>query len=720
MSATRLAVDALWRLAHRVVQGEVVFFVGAGFSIDNEGNTTSRLTGRLLIRFEAWTLLLEAQPPPHLDARAASSYRKVAARLRDDFQRTFSLEQSTNSPATFLALSSNETAINQVYYQFNDWICSAFGELLSRVDGTFVNAWKDWFTTLNVRENSLRENHRVGDTVPLEPVDLDSLLRLTSHRDRAKALFLQTLGFNGRSVMAGDPVASNTTKVEESYGGKLRPRQHVLARLAREGLGTTLVTTNFDLLLEGAYRIAGFRMHDPRDAGKLGEQVDPYPPVTFQELRCVSCAPHFSQRGDQRRLATLLKLHGDVREYGQRADDARDGTPESERSWSAYLKSMIFTFREIQNWREDFWSQDLIRTLLRSRTMAFCGYSGADPVLHDTFRSVYEEMERSHQRHRHGVMGAARPQPAALSDEDAPAFFFDLASAAGFHAAEIMGAASRGVGIEHPLRREHPNRIAYNGKGTFPDLDDSMVWLLHAVIRERQRQAIETDLGRTVASLLGRPCPRSTSVAILKSFDKLLADERSRVENLAPAGRGAFDRVVSWTQEFHVGLLREFAIAEQLLRDFRPGQRLQQLRRWPWYYPTSDHPEWTAWSAVLELAIRRLTASWRRAPSQWATDATYAVGGEHPTVAYQGSPRPRTPSHLTILLHGFQRPGYPPRPTPSRLHHNWELDVSAIPWAAQCRGGTPGVEALLLWAAGLGRQPDSASITRFLDPTGAN
>ena len=53
---------------------------------------------------------------------------------------------------------------------------------------------------------------------------------------------------------------------------------------------------------------------------------------------------------------------------------------------------MVFTYREIQNWRKDSWSRDLVSTLLRTRTIVLCGYSGTDPVVHDTFRTVYEEI----------------------------------------------------------------------------------------------------------------------------------------------------------------------------------------------------------------------------------------------------------------------------------------------------------------------------------------
>lgn len=75
----------------------------------------------------------------------------------------------------------------------------------------------------------------------------------------------------------------------------------------------------------------------------------------------------------------------------------------------------MFTFREIQNWRQDSWSRDLLLTLLRTRTMVFCGYSTADPVLHDTFRTVYEEMASRFKRHAFAETGERRRRMHPLS-----------------------------------------------------------------------------------------------------------------------------------------------------------------------------------------------------------------------------------------------------------------------------------------------------------------
>ena len=47
-SSVRHRFEATTRLALGVSKGEVIFFVGSGFSIDSEGNSADRLVGRLL------------------------------------------------------------------------------------------------------------------------------------------------------------------------------------------------------------------------------------------------------------------------------------------------------------------------------------------------------------------------------------------------------------------------------------------------------------------------------------------------------------------------------------------------------------------------------------------------------------------------------------------------------------------------------------------------
>src|SRR4051794_3878387 len=78
------------RLAERVAAGEAVFFIGAGFSVDSEGNDSYRLIGRLLVRFDALTKLLQSDLGPF----------SKALELRKGLCDTFLLSESEKGSLT--------------------------------------------------------------------------------------------------------------------------------------------------------------------------------------------------------------------------------------------------------------------------------------------------------------------------------------------------------------------------------------------------------------------------------------------------------------------------------------------------------------------------------------------------------------------------------------------------------------------------------------------
>jgi hypothetical protein len=91
--------DKLRRLASRICAGEVVFFIGAGFSLDSEGNSAKLLIARLLARFEALTDWM-------LDLRDADA-NDAAKRLKRGLRVTFSLiDPATRKPTAICSTTS--------------------------------------------------------------------------------------------------------------------------------------------------------------------------------------------------------------------------------------------------------------------------------------------------------------------------------------------------------------------------------------------------------------------------------------------------------------------------------------------------------------------------------------------------------------------------------------------------------------------------------------
>jgi len=616
---------------------------------------------------------LTAPPPDGADPTRATVSR--ADGLRRGLRVTFGLGDRELTSEEMVAPSTIEK-LTPVYYNINDWICSAFTILLRDLEGTSPTVR----AAIRHREAALLKNEGGAapyDQIPLEDFDVETLAQLGGAG--GKALFLETMGFGSAEIWGGDPRAPRSVDALRSYGGRLRERHHVIARLAREGVVPLIITTNFDLLLEGACREAGFEIGDP------GETDPAKPWAGYDRLLVVAGPTEFVERGNPYRAASLLKIHGCVFRY---REERRAGVAALDR----YLASMVFTYREIQNWRKDSWSRDLVSTLLRTRTIVLCGYSGADPVVHDTFRTVYEEILA--QRPPSAADGS--PRPAGL-EQDARAFFTGEAGKAEFAGTEILRAGSRAAGFVDPPLYGHPNYLPFHyygrqgADGPFPTLDEVFTWIYHRALRRMQASAIRSDLRRIAAMLLHR----NVAPADIDDIARMFATQCERENTLARGwdtterSRLEFRQVTAWTNDFHVALLREFALMETVVRDRRASLRIQDFRSRGYYFPLLDRPGWGAWGAVVEMALRRM-AGLDEGRTADAGRSRYPVALVRPR---------RTDYTMTAVVlrgPGTDRVVADEIPGHYRRVHEWQL-MHWLPERAIPRG-TPGPEDIWCWA----------------------
>jgi hypothetical protein len=713
----------LERLAMRVCAGEVVFFIGAGFSLDSEGNSAQLLIARLLARFEALT---ECRRKPVTEAE------KLACDLRIGLRTTFSIG-TRNAPEVTLFEAADLASILKTlagnYYQINDWITSAFEVLIDRRCKKGASANKSFAKAVNRKENEYLR--RYSDKATLEEIDFAWLKEIHEYvrsnpgprPERVvagKALFLDTLGFLSKDVMAGCPMDPELERVISSTAERLRLRHHVLAWLAGEGLTRSIVTTNYDLLLDCAYRVSGLLpMKPPKERWPPHEKDPIYRALQLKipvnrrycSFTRVADANQFFAQGDAHETALIHKIHGDVETY-RIARESKDV-----RLFRATLPGIVFTFREIQNWREDSWSRDYLSTLMRTHTIVFAGYSAADPVVHDTFRTVYEEIA--------GYRTRVHEKDA--TDKSAKAFFANVATTSSFHGMEILRAASRAAGVQAPMLTEHPNLLKFQvrdqetNKVLFPDLDDIFVWLYHLTARELQAQALDREIERLAYHLFGKPAPQREAAAIIAAFEKLRNAEKKEANDFElgadPAEcekvRVKFRRLTDWTRLFHQALLREYRMAENFLRHPNDAFLVYAAMRYRCYSPINDNPTWAAWGVVIELALRRLLAGCDDADA-WTgwTNKLDVIEDQWPAISFVPAsssdtpPRPRVRRRLSIELSAMRR--LFARTSARRLFAAeapvvWELRAETVPWWSEDDprrpATTPSPRNLWSWAA---------------------
>lgn len=732
----------LERLARLILKGDVVFFIGAGFSIDSEGNSARRMMRRLVLQLLAFVeakvetaneLLGDFVTKFNLDPgrllseaatarsarirwltiggirRPSSAGAETEDKLADDVYDVEGLLENLSADVASkkllrrLVLALGEWPINRLareYYPANEWFCQAFESLLAKCKPEHLP------TIHEHAENLRREMNRVLRTLEDRTAEPAPLPRIGSwllerhdldRRIAGKALFLETLGFADPAVMGGLPRAPTLDEAAASFHERLFARHHVLARFAREGWCPTLITTNFDLLLEGAYRLAGFAYgEESQNRGAAAA----FPETLTSSYEVVASAAEFFKKAKAFRTAVVVKMHGCADRYRRLAKRFADLVARSEpddpagrealvhQRTSARLdleecvRSLVFTYREIQNWRGDSWAADYLRTLLRTRTVVFCGYSVADPVIHDTFRSAFEEMARLSRIESATPAGAANGTPGS----NAPLFFFDLADERSFHSEAVLNAATEAVGQRPDRLAPHPNRIPFHfRRGAFPDLDEIFRWLQHLTWRERQRECVEAHLARAAAILnehgAFKQKRRSEIAAVTKRMNDLFAEERELgaafergIADLQTRSR--FEETTGWTERFHVGLLREFACADDVRRLRMPNLQVATMRRHQWYFPAMENASWTCWGVVVELALR--SAAHRLDCEVTAADCA------RPTMFFTAkskTTRRRTPWALTVEFAGAERAAAPAPllGTPwGRII--WNLHAKDAPW----------------------------------------
>lgn len=361
---TMSTIESIENLVARIVKGEVVFFVGAGFSLDSEGNSANRLMRRLLWRLQAMSLVLDATiqaESPNRDSKISrrkrlltedlSAHRSLVMSLLNSMKRTFKLTfdfkfESEEAAWEFWWPDSDVWKVAEKYYESNDWFCATFEKLLeigyaicrklgsnnekrsSRLDEMIAEIAATE-TRIHARmESSVSDENEGFEVSPIDSVPLCPIApclfawaesrSLERQRDAGKALFLDTMGFADEAIMGGKLEGGELRTVEQSFRQRLFPRHHVLARLAREGLCPVVLTTNYDLLLEGAWRLSGFEIEQHLEkSARSSLYREALPPSPLKHMAVVTSPVEFVENGKANKTSLVVKVHGCVGTYRQ-------------------------------------------------------------------------------------------------------------------------------------------------------------------------------------------------------------------------------------------------------------------------------------------------------------------------------------------------------------------------------------------------------------------
>jgi hypothetical protein len=291
------------RLVERLIAGKLVFFIGAGLSVDSEQNTAPRLVSRLL---EKLNNLLKK-----LSDSGNDQDKLVAQKICHSFRSTFAVEitQENDASSCFVGSKLDDLGkkLSRDYYLVNDWFVNAFSHVIDHLKSNLSEC--------------------PAETIGLEQYCLECI----NSKDAGKALFLDTMGFSREDTMASlscNPSSRSVQReTERRVTNPLLPRHQVLAKLALEGWTPMLITTNYDTLLENAYQSVGMSL---QDAGELDHHPSEVLGHTFRRFDRIAAANDFFDRGKGYQTALVVRMHGCVDSY-RAIRGVRQGAPLSEK-----------------------------------------------------------------------------------------------------------------------------------------------------------------------------------------------------------------------------------------------------------------------------------------------------------------------------------------------------------------------------------------------------
>jgi len=168
---------------------------------------------------------------------------------------------------------------------------------------------------------------------------------------------------------------------------------YYIALIAREGLISDVITTNYDCCLERAYfrtwgidgcegggecKIQYCRNNDEKDYGKSQvARITNQKSFMLQASRRYWVGENKTEHRLKHRVLRIYKINGCVCELNKNYD--------------RNCKTILLTETQLQDWRERHWAADFFKNRLRTTSLVFSGFGSDEPQILHTVEKVFEE-----------------------------------------------------------------------------------------------------------------------------------------------------------------------------------------------------------------------------------------------------------------------------------------------------------------------------------------
>lgn len=159
-----------------------------------------------------------------------------------------------------------------------------------------------------------------------------------------------------------------------------RPAHRYLVRLAREGLISEIISTNYDTCIEKAF-------------------ADSYPgrqPTRNTTIFAIASLADYREHGGGRSSTLrVFKINGCADRFmkeGESAEQEPDAHKRKRRR-DQCGSHILLTERQLQTFQDRSWAEDLFRDRARSHALVFSGFGADEPQVRHTFLSLADEFQ---------------------------------------------------------------------------------------------------------------------------------------------------------------------------------------------------------------------------------------------------------------------------------------------------------------------------------------
>ncbi len=178
----------------------------------------------------------------------------------------------------------------------------------------------------------------------------------------------------------GNEKVCETIGIEKFADLQPQPAHRYLAYLAREGLITEIITTNYDCCIERAFV-------DTFGQSRSKEGKDAHVCITDLAEYRKHGGRRFTTSMPRRSILHIFKINGCAKQYRDYLAGQRPGLKTDE----SIHRRIILTERQLQSFRNEHWAKDLFRDRARSHVLVFSGFGSEEPQVRHTALNLIQE-----------------------------------------------------------------------------------------------------------------------------------------------------------------------------------------------------------------------------------------------------------------------------------------------------------------------------------------